>query len=311
VTRQRLFVSTISTALALGVASASGDARAASPEDETEARADYDAGAAAYDRRDYGTAAARFARADERVPNARALQLAMASALLADDAALAMTLVDRSSARAAENGSSPAIAELATKLRARFESRAARLRLVCAGPCTALLDGRPIREGSRWVTPGPHAVVFTASDGARVEVAVAPRAGETVAVPFDDPEAARALAAPRPPATESPPPARGISPVFFWSAAGATVAAAGIATVFTVVLENRHDDFVARPTPETAAAGESAQANVRIAWAAAGALAITTGVFAWLTDFGAPKKDDRAPRVAFGPTGFTLGGRFD
>jgi hypothetical protein len=87
-----------------------------------EARAAYEAGAAAYDRGDHAAAAARLAEADARVPNARALQLAMAAALLGDDARLALELADRADARAVDGP----LAELALRIRRRFAGEVAR-----------------------------------------------------------------------------------------------------------------------------------------------------------------------------------------
>ncbi|MBX3219377.1 MAG: hypothetical protein KF795_02590 [Labilithrix sp.] len=297
-------------AIVLAGASPAGARAAEGPDDVAEARADYDAAAAAYDREDYATAAARFARADERSPDPRALQLAMAAALLASDAALAMNLVDRSEARGGEQTSS-SIASLARQLRARFENRAARVRLVCATSCSATLDGAVMPSSSRWVAPGRHVIAFDAADGSHLEIALALAAGQTIDVPVDAPDAARALddrRAPTPSARER----RGPAPAFFWAAAGATAAAAGVATVFTVVLEGRHDDFVARPSAETAAAGDRAQTNARVAWAVTGALAVTTGVLALLTDFGGARTARaRGPRVALGWSGLSIAGRFE
>lgn len=303
---RRLARSLVAVVLLL-VGTSAADARATDGTDDvTEARADYDAAAAAYDRKDYATAAERFARADERVPNPRALQLAMAAALQGSDPALAMNLVERSEAR--ERGSSPSVAELARKLRERFEKSASRVRLVCTSTCSATLDGVTTAAGLRWVAPGRHLVAFDATDGSHVEVALELAPGETIDVPVDSPDAARTFDTRR----AAPPERRGIAPAFFWAAAGATVASAGVATLFTVILGQRHDDFVERPSAETAAAGESAQTRVRVAWAMTGALAVTTGVLALFTDFGGARTTgDRGPRVAIGPGGISFAGHFE
>jgi hypothetical protein len=95
-----------------------------------EARAAYEAGAAAYDRGDHAAAAARLAEADARVPNARALQLAMAAALLGDDARLALELADRADARAVDGP----LAELALRIRRRFAGEVARAPREVQGP---------------------------------------------------------------------------------------------------------------------------------------------------------------------------------
>jgi hypothetical protein len=128
-------------------------------------------------------------------------------------------------------------------------------------------------------------------------------------MPVDSPDAARTLDLWRAPPPATPPERRGVAPAFFWAAAGATVASAGVATVFTLVLGERHDDFVQRPSAETAAAGESAQAHARIAWAVTGALALTTGALALFTDFGGTRTT--GPRVALGPGGVSFAGHFE
>ena len=294
-------------ALVLAGASPASARAAEGPDDVAEARADYDAAAAAYDRQDYATAAARFARADERAPNPRALQLAMARRC-SRRTRRRDELVDRR--RFAAATSSESIVERESS--ARGSRRAPRASACLRGGSSATLDGAVMPYASRWVPPGRHVVAFDAADGSHVEIALVLAEGQTIDVPVDAPDAARALDARR----ETPPRAarerRGTSPAFFWAAAGATAAAAGVATVFTVVLERRHDDFVARPSAETAAAGDRAQTNVRVAWAVTGAFAVTTGVLALLTDFGGARATGaRGPRVALGWSGLSLAGRFE
>jgi hypothetical protein len=294
------------------VSAASSYARAGeSATDIVEARADYDAAAAAYDRNDYATAAVRFARADERVPNPRALRLAMASALLLSDAALAMNLVERSEQRArASSNTDPVIAGLARKLRARFEASAGRIRVSCmpeTASCASTVDGEAVGASrTRWVTPGRHVVALGESGGAPPEVQVVVRAGETVDVPRAGVEASsvdagagaredgrtaaagsgpeHAAATGAAPAAE--PAARsGLSPVFFWSGVAATGASVAVASILTVVVAGKHDDFVERPSVETARDGDAAQTRARVVWGVAGAFAVTTVVLGVLTDW--------------------------
>jgi outer membrane protein assembly factor BamD (BamD/ComL family) len=59
--------------------------RAHAQDVQAEARAAYEAGAAAYDRKEYASAARHFRAADDFIPNARALKLALASAFQAGD----------------------------------------------------------------------------------------------------------------------------------------------------------------------------------------------------------------------------------
>ncbi|MBX3228972.1 MAG: hypothetical protein KIT84_41425 [Labilithrix sp.] len=259
-------------------------AGAASADAVAEARVDYEAGAAAYDKKDWGTAAVRFSRADERVPNPRALQLAMASALHLTDAALAMSLVERAEARAVDGS----LAELARRLRQRFAKDAARLRVLCKSECKPSLDGHEIAAPStHWLAPGAHRVEAAGFEkelkltgGADVEVVVPP--------PPPPPPPARApVVAPPEPAAEE---RHGLRPWVFWTSAGVTGAAAATSTVLTIVSGQRHDDFVANRSPETAAAGEAAQTRSTVAWVATGGLLVATVIIAILTDFGGGKR---------------------
>jgi len=299
----------ISAAFALALSCGAQSARA---DDLSEARADYDAGAAAYDRKDYRTAAERFARADERVPNGRALQLAMAAALLASDAPLAMNLVERGATRTNERE----IADLSQRLRARFAGSAGRLHFACMQACNADVDGAPVDANRpRWVAPGRHAVVLR-TDAARVEREVSVRAGETVALAIDEAsappsDATSSSVAPGPAPTSAPQPSRadrGLPPVIFWS----TVALAGIgaatSTVMTIDVARRHEDFVAAPSAEASRDGEAAQTRTRIAWGVTGVLALAAVVVGLKTDFGG--SSGTALRLDVGPGGVLARGRF-
>lgn len=259
-------------------------ARADATED---ARKDYEAGAAAYDRHDWTTAATRFSRADERVPNPRALQLAMASATHLTDAPLAMSLVERAEQRAADG----TLAELAKRLRARFAREVGHVRVVCPSKCEASLNGH---DGlSHWVTPGTYRVKF---ENGEKEVSVAAGADVEVSPPASSPAPAPApavvpLAPLETPVDKPPPPpppaeSHGLRPWTFWAGVGLTGAAAVTAGAFTFMSKSRHDDFVANPSEMTAAEGEAAQTRAAIAWSITGALFLTTAVIAFFTDWG-------------------------
>lgn len=255
-------------------------ARADAVED---ARKDYEAGAAAYDRRDWPTAAARFSRADERVPNPRALQLAMASATHLTDAPLAMSLVERAEQRASDG----ALAELARRLRTRFAKGVGHVRVVCPSKCEASVNGR---EGlSHWLAPGSYRVRFESGErdvvvaaGSEVEVSP-PAPAPSVATPVEPHTPAPMIDKPVPP---PPPEHHGLRPWAFWAGVGLTGAAAVTAGALTFVSKSRHDDFVAMPNEMTQAEGEAAQTRAAIAWSVTGALFLTTAVIALFTDFG-------------------------
>jgi hypothetical protein len=293
------------------------DARA----DDTfaDARADYAAGATAYDRKDYETAATRFARADERVPNPRALQLAMASALHGTDAALGMNLVERAESRAVDGS----LAELARRLRRRFASEAARIRFVVpAGDrYRATVDGVEVDAARpRWVPPGKHSVSLRTEADVASEREVTLVAGATVDVTAPDPDGvATALSPSISPSTtpRSAEPARGvplgealaptrsggISPVFFWSGVAISGITAGAATALTVVAVNRHDQFVADPSATTA------QTRAQIAWAAAGTFTVATVLLGLFTNFRG-SDPSHGVTVTAGASAVAVSGRF-
>ncbi|WP_394839942.1 outer membrane protein assembly factor BamD [Pendulispora rubella] len=329
--RQRFVLAGAFTVLFASAWTASARADDASKQ----ARAEYDAGAAAYEKKEYTTAAQHFARADERVPNSRALQLAMAASLSSTDGVLAMELVERAETRAVDG----ALAELAQRLRKKFVGSAGKIRVVCPAdvPCTATIDDNAERtvEGGRsvWVAPGKHIAHLRArnarSSGAKpVDREVAVAAGATADVTASSSElaptasagVATAGAVQTDPREVQPPPeirperrASGLAPVYFWTALGVTGAAVATATVFTVITKQRHDDFVSNPSQQTADDGSSAQTLARVAWGVTGAFAATTIVLAALTDFHPAEKRAAATKplsVAVGPGSVLLVGQF-
>lgn len=269
-----------------------------------DARAEYEAGAAAYDKKDYATAAIHFNRADEKVPNPRALQLAMASCLNIGEgepsiAALAMNLVERAEARNADG----VLAQLAKKLRQKFAADVGRLRVTCPSSmkCQASVDGRDIDVASpRWLPPGTHRVQVRGDAGGALSTEMSVTPGSTANI---SPSAAELTPAPPPPAPEPPlPPAdriprpppkedpapqprNGLSPVYFWSGVGATALAGGAATFLTLQHDERRQEFLADKNETTKEAGESALTRMQIGLAIAGGLLLTTIVLAIFTDF--------------------------
>ncbi|MDB4943938.1 MAG: hypothetical protein JWP97_3472 [Labilithrix sp.] len=251
-----------------------GTARA----DETaDARAEYDAGAAAYDRRDYATAARRFALADEHAPNPRVLQLALVAAWLAPEPALGMNLVERDERR--NGGSDPAHADLARKLRARYERILGRVKPTCPAPCEASVDGVRAEPGQDlWVTAGVHEVRLVVGDRPPVvqRADVAAGARVTVAPPVLEEEAPRPAPASTASLTGETAGPHATSAVPFWIGVAATTAAVTVAGILTAVVIDRHDDFVTRPSAATARAGDAAQDRARGAWVVSGVLAAGT-----------------------------------
>ena len=119
-----------------------------------------------------------------------ALELAMASALLAGDASLGMDLVVRAERRAVDG----TLARLARELRTTFGARVGSITLTChAGPsCRGELDGRALVPGlPRHAPPGSHAVRITTTNGAEASVAVEVKAGADSLVHEPEPRARR------------------------------------------------------------------------------------------------------------------------
>ena len=105
----------------------------------------------------------------------------------------------------------------------------------------------------------------------------------------------------------------GISPVFFWTGLGATVVVGGTTLALYLAVNSRKDSL---DSQEKVDSTESMQTAGIALLAVTGALAITTLVLAFFTDFdGVGEKDDEnALSVGFlcadGVTGFAIGSRF-
>lgn len=284
--------------------------RAASAEDaRTRAAALYDRAVSAQGQGDYAAAAKLFAKADELAPDPAALEAALGAALLADDAALGMTLVERAS-RDEVTGT---LAKAVHAAQTRFADRVGLLRVECGG-CTLVVDGEAFPEGTeRWVSAGEHGI--SGLDGAfSGERQVTVGGGERVTVTLELPGRARAARAenaslPEKPEAES---ASGLSPAWFGVGVGLTVLGAGATLVSGLDTLAIHDDFEAEPTETRAAWGRSAETRTNVLAGLTGAVAVGTalvGLFA--VDWG-PDEPRVAPLVAPLPGGGAAGlsGRF-
>ena len=269
-----------------------------------EAREAYDRAAKAYDSKDYRSAAGDFARADARAPNARALELAMASALLANEPALGMDLVDRAERRAVDG----ALAQLAQKLRAKFAPLVGRVRIVCPErrSCRASIEGRAMDDHEpTHVLRGVHAVEVLLDDGLRFTRSLEVPSGGEVVLDLASPPSAPKVARPIEPTVAEK---RGISPVFFATSAGFAAVGLGTSLGLTVATKGKHDTFVASPSAATADAGAEMQTAARVAWSITGALVVVSVVAAVFTDFGSPKAGPVA--LGLGPGAVAFSGRF-
>jgi len=210
--------------------------------DETEtAGALYDHAVEAQKRGDYAKAANLFARADELVPDAAALEAAIGAAILADDAPLAMALVKRSG----RGPISKSLAAVVRSAQSKFADRVGMVRIRCSR-CTARIDGASAKPGEeRWVAVGSHSVQLGIDD--RLERhTVTVRAGEVTEVAPDGspPPEPSTHTVKAPPGGEHPePPRAGIAPVWFWTGAGLTVVMGAFAIVSGADTLNKHAEF--------------------------------------------------------------------
>ena len=203
------------------------------PVDRARAREAYDLGVAAYQRRDFATAARELARADLLSPNAVTLRAALEAALAADDPALGLELCDR-----AERAPSDAVAALVRDARARFTRRAGRVRITCpaGATCSATLDGAPIGvDRPVHAAIGRH-VVFMERDGHAEKRAVDVTADGEVALAAPDDLLAPIHATKQPPA--------GPSLGWFFAALGGTAITAGVTVGSAVDTAGKYRRFV-------------------------------------------------------------------
>lgn len=270
-TRARPSVLSLGIAVGLFAAHAGADPDA----DRARARAAYDRGAAAHQRGDHAAAARELALADSILPNPVTLRTAIESAILADDAVLAVELCDRADRAAGD----AALAAAAARARARFAARVGRVRATCTPGCAITIDGQSIEAGRTIVVlPGDHTVV-AARDGRREDRAVHVGAAGVTEVAFS--------AAPAPAATRPSPPSLG----WFFASLGLTAIAGGVTIGLGADTAKRHDAFagagcsgpVHGDCEALAAAGRAAQVRTNALIGVTAGLAAATAAVAVVT----------------------------
>lgn len=262
-------------------------------------------------------AAELYELADRIAPTPEALRSATRNRLSAGQVVAAASNAEELLRRYPADASSR---ELAEQVLSGARPTLARLALECAEPCTVLVDGlatalAPLRKPIIYLAPGSHQLTI-AFEGARDRVLrVQAAAGDDRTVHVTPPAAPRpnvaaaadARGSSSPAASRSmdaPPPRdrgewRGPSPVYFWVAAGLTVAAAGATLWSGLDLLHARDDFEANPQPTQSDfdAGERKDLRTSLLLGATGALVATTAVLGWLTPFRA----DATARAALAP----------
>jgi hypothetical protein len=263
-TRARLAMSLSCSALALVGLVEPDDASASEPDGSNLSRAHdaYARGAAAYAQQDYERAAREFATADELVPAAVTLRVALEAVTLADDPVLGMELIERAHRE-------PTDAQLARAVaiaQQRFVHRTGSLVVRC-DDCLAVIDGSPATVGQpRRVLPGVHTVsvqrhgspetrlVPVLVDDTR-EVLVRARSPEGEALP-------PIQLSPLPPSVLPPAEAnRGVSPAWFVAASIASVGLAAVTVWSALDTTSDHQAFENQGCSATDKAGCNALAS--------------------------------------------------
>lgn len=288
-----------------------------------DARRAFDEGSAEHARGQFAAAATSFARADEIIPSDEALEASISSATRADDAVLAMQLVDRSS----RSTPGKRLAEAVRVATERFRGKLGRVVVGCSGACSVSVDGRTIATGApEWSLAGRHTIVAT-REGAREERSVDVAAGVATELTMSPaPAPAPALVPPSPAApvvarrSAGAPAARaegssGLSSTWVWVGAGATAVLGAASVVSGLDAVARNDEFKSAGCATAgspacdgmASAGESAQLRTNVLFAGTGLIAIATGALAaFFVDWRPRSSPSAALHLSVGPTSIGL-----
>jgi len=257
----------------------------------------YDRATRAYDKGDFVTATREYAEADRIAPTNASLEAALEAAIRADDPEQGQELVERAATRTLDKPTMKTV----ESARARFADRTAHLVTDCAGATTCLLSIAGVAKDptrSLFVKHGPHTFVLQRGE-ARIERLVDVRGAE---VTFPPKDAAQPTDPPRPDASDArdrqnrpkpEPRESGISPVFFYGAAGLTTLAGGLTLASALDTASQHDKFkstgcvsgtgpVSTSCSAIESSGKDAQLRTNIGIGVTAALAVSTaalGVF--------------------------------
>jgi hypothetical protein len=236
------------------------------PEASEKARSLYDRGSERYDARAFPAAARDFLNADGWVPSDAALEMALRAAERSQDVFLVYEVLDRGAGRSL----STALRERMASAEVRASSKVGQVHVECDKPCTFRVDEQPWADKRERVLVGPHRVEIRVEDRLVVRnVDVKP--GQALEIAIGAKEVVTAVQV-----IERPP----FSPVWFYVAAGLTVAAAGATTWSAISTKNYHDDYLNTSSRDTRESGVSAQVRTNVLISVTGGLAATTLILA-------------------------------
>jgi hypothetical protein len=276
-------------------------------------------------RDDAADAARLYELANSIAPSPEALRSAIRSRLAAGHTPRAATLALNAQARYPADAES---ADLAQQVLAQVSSTLARIAVHCAAPCAVLCDGRAVSTDAApqlefFVEPGAHGIDVRFADrpaaretvdvsaGERHELrfaAPAPLAGETaISLPAPD-SAPRVAGGAAAPARE--PPADGLAPWVFLSAASATAVLGGAALVSGLDTLDKRDAYRTDPTRSRYERGVDSQVRTNLLLASTGVLLTASTALLFFTDWSG--EESITPSVAASSDGalLTLGRSF-
>jgi hypothetical protein len=313
-------------------APASGDAPATTPTSAREpSAADRQAAGQAYDRataaylsRNYGQAATLFETAYRLAPSSAALLQAVRSHERAGNQVRAATLALRLQAF---YGSEDAARRQAEQTIGATSGQLLRIDVTCRGACTLELDGVIQEHTSFFATPASAHTVRASFETGPVEREVSGAAGTTSSLTFDAPAAQVAEVATEQGTTSSTETSTsgtttpvdtgggGLSPAFFVAGLVGTAVVGGVLVWSGVDTLGGVSAYEAMPTVEGLRDGQSRELRTNVLIGVTGALALTTLVFAILTDWdGTPASAEPSVQASaiLGPdvAALQLAGRF-
>lgn len=291
------------SALALAVAVAAH----AAPDEATKKRAHeaFERGTKQSERGDYEAAARSYAEADELSPNKVALEAALDTCILANDAPLGAELLERS------KRDSTLSADLLKRAHAAFDGRAGRVEIKCVDACVAKIDGAVIEQGGTWAKVGPHHVSIKEGEYT-LDKDVDVKSGAPLTLEVD--RTPKPITPVTPPIDTPKPSTRILHPAFAYTGIGITAGLLAGTIASGVDATNDYDAFVAATPAQKDALAEAGRASEKrtnvLIGVTAGMGAITLGLGLLAIPWGG--SGDSAKPVSFeiGPGRLQLSGSF-
>lgn len=289
-----------------GAAWAGDDKPAPTWKEKQQAARHFKAGVRAFWQHKYEEAAEAFEKANETVPNHKALFNA------ADAWEKAGSLVKAAKRFREYLDVAPERAKARDEAQTRLEAileKIGRLELAGDDVRDVTLDGEPVELGEQLVAPGEHVVAAVAS-GEAIEKRVNVEAGSLLRVLLEPP--------PPPPPEPEPEPVedlsakdkgtdKGLSPTVFYVGVGVSAVLAGATAWSGLDTQSKRDEFDADPTAAGYDEGMAAQKRTNVLLGLTAAAGVTTaalGLFAVEWD------DGKEADVAISPGAATLRLRF-